>query len=267
MSMNITFLGTGTSHGVPTIDCMLDNYRFCPKNICRLSAQDPKHARTRSSLLVEWGGVFILIDVSLDFRQQALRERISRIDAVLLTHSHADHIGGMPDMRSYTGPERPPLPVYGSGETIDLLRKTFGYMFDPVTFVGGGIPRIETRVVSGPFTVAGKEIVPVSVTHGILRGCCGYRLGPLVYIPDMKKIDESELAKCAGAELLVLNCLRSEREHVSHMIMAESIALARRLRPGRCCFIHMCHDIHYEIDGRALDSWMEFAYDGQKITV
>jgi phosphoribosyl 1,2-cyclic phosphate phosphodiesterase len=263
--MKITFLGTGTSHGVPPLDCMIDGHATCTKDVCRLSETDPRHARTRSSILVEWDGKNILIDVSLDFRQQALRENIKRIDAVLLTHCHADHIGGLPDLRSYTKQKGDPLPVFGSPESIDALRRSFGYIFDPDTFVGGGIPNIETRTVCAPFEVVGKTAVPISVEHGPLKGCFGYRLGPLVYIPDMKSINEEELKKCAGAEVLVLNCLRDEREHLSHLILPQAMALARRIGPRQCCFIHMCHDIHYIIDRQGMENWMDFSYDGLKI--
>jgi phosphoribosyl 1,2-cyclic phosphate phosphodiesterase len=263
--MILTFLGTGTSHGVPTIDCMIDGRARCRKNVCRLSATDPRHARTRSSVLLGWDGRSVLIDVSLDFRQQALREKIMRIDAALVTHSHADHIGGIPDLRSYTRAADNPLPLYGSAESIGVIRNCYPYIFDPGTFVGGGIPHIETRVVNGPFPLFGQTVVPLSVRHGALAGCFGYRIGGLAYIPDMKTIDEGELRKCAGTEVLVLNCLRDEREHISHLILPQAIEIARRIRPERCYFIHMCHDIHYETDSAGLDDWMSFSYDGLRI--
>ena len=265
--MKITFLGTGTSHGVPPIDCMIEGYARCKKDVCKLSANDPKHARTRSSLLIEWDGAAICIDASLDFRQQALRERVKRIDALLITHGHADHIGGIPDVRSYTQHTGKALPLYGSAETVAAVRQSYGYVFNPHTFKGGGIPNIETRAIDGPFVLFGKQVVPLSVRHGDLEGCFGYRLGPLVYIPDMKSIGEAELRKCAGAEVLILNCLRDEREHISHLILPESIALARRIAPKRCYFIHMCHDIHYELDAAGLDEGMQFSYDGLRIEI
>jgi phosphoribosyl 1,2-cyclic phosphate phosphodiesterase len=263
--MKITFLGTGTSHGVPTLDCMIDGHARCRKNVCRLSAGDPKHARTRTSILLEWDGCNVLVDASLDFRQQALREKIMRLDAVLITHAHADHIGGMPDLRSYTRSAEKPLPLYGSAESVETVRQTYRYIFDPATFVGGGIPHIETRIVEGPFSLFGKTVQPIAVSHGSLTGCFGYRIGPLTYIPDMKTLTEMELQKCIGAEVLVLNCLRDEREHVSHLILPQAVALARRIGPKRCYFIHMCHDIHYETDGVGLDDWMSFSFDGLRI--
>jgi phosphoribosyl 1,2-cyclic phosphate phosphodiesterase len=265
--MNVTFLGTGTSHGVPTIDCMIDHRARCAKNVCELSATDPKHARTRSSVLVSWGDTNILIDASLDFRQQALREKIMRIDAVLVTHGHADHIGGMPDLRSYTRAAERPLPVYGSAESVGIIRRSFDYIFNPDTFVGGGIPHLETQAVTRPFSLFGKTVIPISVTHGALKGCLGYRIDNFTYIPDMHAIAPTELEKCRGTKVLVLNCLRDARPHVSHLILPEAMELARKIGPEKCYFIHMCHDIHYQADSRGLDDWMSFSYDGLHINV
>jgi phosphoribosyl 1,2-cyclic phosphate phosphodiesterase len=265
--MKIIFLGTGTSHGVPTIDCMIEEYARCKKDVCRQSERDPKHARTRTSILIEREGKAICIDASLDFRQQALREKVKRIDALFVTHCHVDHTGGIPDVRSYTRHAGKALPLYGSEESVRAIRKSYSYIFDPCTFQGGGIPNVETRVVTAPFELFGNQVIPISVRHGDLQGCFGYRLGPLVYIPDMKSIEDGELRKCTGAEVLILNCLRDEREHISHLILPESIALARRINPRRCYFIHMCHDIHYEFDGAGLDEWMHFSYDGLRIEI
>jgi len=265
--MKITFLGTGTSHGVPSIDCMLLGYSRCKKDVCRLSADDPKHRRMRSSIVIEINGKHILIDVSADFRQQALMWRIPKIDATLITHCHADHISGLPDIRSYTPPSSPPLPLFGSSETVDTIKQTFSYIFSSSTFVGGGIPRIDLNVLDRPISLFGVDITPLPVLHGNLKGCFGYRIGNVVYIPDMKSMEESVKDLAKKADCLILNCLRDEREHASHLILDQSIALARQLSPGRCYFIHMCHDIHYQQDATRLDEGMEFSYDGLSIEV
>jgi phosphoribosyl 1,2-cyclic phosphate phosphodiesterase len=265
--MDITFLGTGTSHGVPMLDCMIHDYARCRKNVCRLAESDQRHRRTRSSITASWNGKTVLVDASLDFRGQALRERILRIDAALITHSHADHIGGIPDLRSYDRARGRPLPLYGSPESITMIRSTYRYIFDPATFVGGGISSIDDYAVSGPFELFGETVSPIPVGHGNLEGCLGYRIGPVVYIPDMKTIDDAGIERCRGADTLILNCLRETPEHVSHLTLAESMALARKIAPRRCLFTHLSHDIHYELDGAALDPWMGFAFDGMKIAI
>lgn len=264
--MKITFLGTGTSHGVPSIDCMINQYRNCPKGVCRLATDNPMHRRTRSSILVQLNDYCILIDVSADFRAQILREQIRKIDAILITHSHADHIGGIPDIRSFTKDH--PLPIYGSNESITSIQKAFSYIFDPLTTIGGGIPKLEPYIVEGSLQLPGQiPVSTIAVEHGNLKGCFGYRIGPLAYIPDMKSIDQKNLDKLKGTEILVLNCLRNGPAHPTHLTLSESIELARKISPRLCYFIHMCHDIHYETDSKNLESWMNFSYDGLVLDV
>ena len=263
--MKILFLGTGTSHGVPSIDCMINEYSNCPKAVCKSSVQDKKHRRTRSSILIETAEGNILVDVSADFRYQALRESVKRIDAVLITHGHADHVGGIPDIRSYTTENA--LPFFGSSETVETIKKTFDYIFDPSTFVGGGIPKIKIDVIENEITMFGYRVTPIKVIHGSLRGAYGYRIGPVGYIPDMKAITDVEMSKLRGVDTLILNCLRVGPLHSSHLTLAESVRLAKQIGPRRCYFIHMCHDIHYELDSSELESWMEFSFDGLKIEI
>ncbi len=265
--VNITFLGTGTSHGVPSIDCMLGGHRHCPQDVCRLASTDAKHRRTRSSILVEFENRRVLVDVSPDFRTQALRERIGALDAVLITHCHSDHIGGIPDIRSYTARRNEPLDFFGSAESMDAIRASFRYIFDPNTFPGGGIPKIATNAMSGPFSLFGREVVPLHVAHGNLAGCFGYRLGAMAYIPDMKSVEPGVMDLMKDLDVLILNCLRPTREHASHMVLHQSVELARRLRPARCYFIHLSHEIHYQANAADLDEWMSFSYDGLTITL
>jgi phosphoribosyl 1,2-cyclic phosphate phosphodiesterase len=260
--MKITFLGTGTSHGVPSIDCMLNNFAQCPKGVCRLSRTDAKHARTRSSVLLEYDGSHVLVDVSSDFRQQALREKIPKLDAVLITHCHADHIGGIPDIRSYTARREKPLDFYGSSESMAGIRNSFPYIFDPNAFWGGGIPRIALTATDEPLELFGKNVTPLPVEHGGLSGCFGFKIGAVAYIPDLKSLRFPAQRMLAGLDLLIINCLRETKEHSSHLILEQSMMLAREIKPRRCCFIHMSHDIHYQIDGTKLDPWMQFSYDG-----
>lgn len=266
--MKLTFLGTGTSHGVPAIDCMMNDYVKCPQDVCRASAQDPKHARLRSSLLVQSNGHNILIDTSLDFRMQMLLNKVSRLDAVLLTHAHEDHIGGLPDIRSYCKNGQA-LPVYGSMTTIENLRQRFSYIFDPPDMLGGGIPVLDPRIVDNgqTFELLGLEITAAEVVHGSLKGCFGYRIGNIGYISDIKSMPKEALHIFKDLEILILNALRRAPEHSTHLTLEQSVNLARRLNPKSCYFIHMSHDIHYQQDQKFLPHGMTFAYDGQSVEV
>jgi len=263
--MEIIILGSGTSHGVPSIDCMLDGYANCPKNVCRESLGDPRHKRTRSSIVAAYNGRRVLVDVSSDFREQALRERIPAIDAVLITHAHADHISGIPDIRSYTREHA--VPMYGSQESVDRIRQSFDYIFNPPEMRGGGIPRIELLAIDRPFELFGETVIPLAVEHGSLRGAYGFRIGPLAYIPDLKTMPQESMDSLRGVRCLIIDALRDERPHSTHIILPESIALARQIRPEKTYFTHLCHTIHYVADSGKLDDTMMFAYDGLKITL
>jgi phosphoribosyl 1,2-cyclic phosphate phosphodiesterase len=246
---------------------MLSGYSLCRKGVCRAAHEDPRQQRSRSSILVEYDGMHVLVDVSSDFRLQALRERIPKIDAVLITHCHSDHIGGIPDIRSYTAHRKAPLPFYGSEESMNVIRTSFPYIFNPDAFVGGGIPRISTNSVDGAFPLFGETVTCLPVEHSGLSGSIGYRIAGMAYIPDLKSLHDSTPGLLCGIDVLVLNCLRETKTHASHLTLEQSIALAREIRPKRCFFIHMSHDIDYRTDTAKLDDWMAFSYDGLKIEV
>ncbi len=258
--MKITFLGTGTSHGVPPIDCMMTGYAKCPKGVCRKARTDPRHSRTRTSVLLEKGGKTLIADVSADFRQQALRNNIRRIDAVALSHGHIDHFGGLPDIRSYTDAADEPIEVYGSNETLDTVRQAFPYMFEARTGRGKGVPRLKMINLADTQIIVGFKVTPVPVEHGTLKECLGLRIDDIGYVPDVKRMSPQSEELLKGLNVLILNCLRDEREHPTHMLLSQSMDLARRLSPKRCYFIHMTHDIDYETDGKRIDNWMEFSY-------
>jgi len=275
--MRLTFLGTGTSHGVPTIDCMLDDYAHCPRDVCRKALTDRRHRRLRASIWVETEGLSFLIDTSQDFRQQVLEQRVGRIDAVLYTHGHADHIYGLPDIRSFCRVQGHALDVYGSAETVRILRASFSYVFYPPEMVGGGIPSLEDHVlsqhlagvydpviVSSPSAGLSVEVQPVGVVHGPLSGCVGYRVGDMAYLPDVHEIPEVSLALLCGLDLLVINCLRF-RPHATHLSLSQTLDYVARLAPRRCLLTHMAHDIDYQIDSAELPEGVAFAYDGQVV--
>jgi len=261
--MRIIFLGTGTSHGVPALDCMLGTFRNCRRDLYLRRRADRYLARTRASIAVETDEGTLLIDTSQDFRQQMLESRLPRIDAVLFTHTHADHVHGLPDIRSYCWRREGAMPVYGSSETLAELRASFRYVFErPEGYVGGGIPSLEPHVLDGrPSRILGLTVTPIPVEHGPLNGCYGYRLNDVAYLPDVKRIPETSKALLADLDLLILNCLRP-REHVSHLSMQESLAYVGELAPRRCLLTHMTHDIDPAVHGRILPKNVAFAYDG-----
>ncbi len=262
--MKLLFLGTGTSHGVPAIDCMLNNFARCPKGVCAAAFSDARHNRTRCSIVVEYDGKSVLIDVSPDFRHQVLREKVMRIDAVLITHCHADHIGGIPDIRSYT---HRPLPFFASRESAARIRQAFDYVFNPPEMRGGGIPDIDLHEIDAPFELFGAAVTPIAVEHGSLKGAYGYRIGELAYVPDLKSMSQEGKQKLRGVKCLVVDALRDERPHSTHMILPESIALARELGAQRTYFTHLAHNIHYQLDSAILDDTMAFAYDGLRVEI
>ena len=247
--MKVTFLGTGTSTGVPVIGC---SCRVC-------TSADPRNRRLRPSVLLEWDSRKILVDSSTDFRQQALQHRIDRLDAVLYTHCHADHVMGLDDLRIYNFRQRADLPVYGSAGTLEDLRRTFWYAFTH-TQEGGGKPRLDLRVVGGPFDLFGTQVVPVPLLHGDLE-VSGYRIGNFAYCTDCNRVPPASFEALAGLEVLVIDALRP-KPHPTHFSLPETLALLEVLKPGRAYLIHMSHDIEHSETESALPPFVRLAFDG-----
>ena len=234
--MKLTFLGTGTSQGVPVIGCRC---RVC-------TSPDRRDHRLRTSAMVETHGVRLVIDAGPDFRYQMLRTGVRHIDGILLTHEHKDHIGGLDDVRAFNFVDYPPtihrVDIYASPRTLACVRKDFDYAFAQDKY--RGVPEIELHEidVTRPFTVKGVEIVPVSGHHSERFTVTGYRIGPLAYLTDFKTIEDREVEKLLGVDTLVVNALRF-KEHYSHFNVAEALALIRRVEPRRAWLTHMSHDI------------------------
>lgn len=252
----VTFLGTGTSHGVPMIGC------DCAT--CR--SMDPRDRRLRPSIYLEVPGrTSILVDSATDLRQQALANGITRVDAVLYTHSHADHILGLDELRRFNMIQRAPIPCYADAPTWDALKRTFFYVFDGVEREGGGIPQLEPREIVGPFEVSGVRVEPVPLLHGRLP-ILGFRFGSLAYLTDCSAIPAASWPLVVGVETLVIDALR-HKPHATHFNVEQALAAVERIAPRRTFFTHMAHDLpHVETCAR-LPRGVELAYDGLVLDV
>jgi phosphoribosyl 1,2-cyclic phosphate phosphodiesterase len=273
LSLKITLLGTGTSHGVPMIGCACD--------VCR--STDPRDQRTRPSILIEIEKPgpkdpayvrpslvadavrTILVDTSTDLRAQALAHGIARVDAILFTHSHADHILGLDEVRRFNVLQRGPMPCYGDERTLDDLRQTFSYIFDQATIPGGGTPQILLTRIVGPFSLGGVEILPVPIFHGP-RPILGFRLGSFAYLTDCNRIPDESWPLLAGIRTLVIDALR-ERPHPTHFTVSEALEAVARVAPERAYFTHVCHDLPHAATCARLPEGVELAYDGLVLDV
>ena len=251
--MKLTFLGTGTSCGVPVIGCQCE--------VCQSS--DPRDKRTRCSVLVETENTRLLIDCGPDFRQQILPQPFRKIDGILITHSHYDHMGGMDDIRPYC--QFGEINVYADPFAKESMLEMLPYCFAENRYPGVPAIGLHEILPHVAFNIGDFEILPFEVMHGKLP-ILGYRIGPLAYITDMKTIDEAEMNYLEGVEVLVVNALRFTKPHHSHQLVDDAIAFAQRVGARRTLLIHMCHDIglHEEVNQK-LPAGIELAYDGQEI--
>jgi len=251
--MKLLFLGTGTSSGVPAILCNCD--------VCR--SETPRNRRLRSSLLLTIGGRNILVDTATDLREQALRYRFSRIDAILFTHAHADHIHGIDEVRIFCFHQGAAIPAYGNQETIATIHRQFPYIFVPEEERESFSPRITTHILDGPFHLFGFEIIPVPIRHG-KQTIYGYRSGPVAYLSACNGIPEESEALLQGLDLLILDALR-DKPHPTHFSLKEAVAVAQRIGAGQTLFTHMAHQLDHETVNRSLPPNMALAYDGQTL--
>jgi len=253
--LKITFLGTGTSHGVPMIGCACAT--------CRSS--DPRDSRLRPSIFVETGRARVLVDAGPDLRQQALTHRISAVDAILFTHGHADHILGMDDVRRFNALQRSAMPCYGDPQTLDDIRRMFAYVFDPATPKGGGLPRLQLFTIAGSFCVADLDVQPIPIFHGD-RPILGYRFDTFAYLTDCSRIPEEAWPLLDGLDVLVLDALRV-RPHPTHFSLDEAVATAARVAAKQTFFTHMCHDLAHAPTCARLPPGVTLAHDGLVLNV
>ncbi len=244
-------LGTGTSHGVPMIGCNCGT--------CR--STDPRDRRLRPSIYIDVPDrARILIDTAIDLRQQALTHGITRVDTVLFTHAHADHILGLDDLRNFNALQGSPIPCFANRESWETIRRQFSYVFEGPLQIGGGVPQLTTNEIAGPFFIKGIKVVPVPLWHGKLP-ILGFRFGNFAYLTDCNRIPDESFQLVEGIDVLVLDALRDE-PHETHFTIAEALEVVRRIAPQRTYFTHMTHDLPHAKTNARLPEGVELAYDG-----
>lgn len=250
-ALRVRVLGCGTSSGVPTIGCDCD--------VC--TSDDPRNNRLRSSLYIEKGDVRLLVDCGPDFRQQALRERIRRVDALFITHTHADHINGIDDLRAINWAQQGSIDVLSNAKTLESLSAIYGYCFNPPQ-LGGGVPKLKFHPLEAGKTETfhGLEVTAIPVFHGKIP-ILGFRFDDFAYLTDVSFIPETSFPLLKGIDTLVLSALRN-RPHETHFSVEQAVAEATRLAPRQTYFIHMTHDLDYEKTNESLPDNMRLLYDG-----
>jgi phosphoribosyl 1,2-cyclic phosphate phosphodiesterase len=250
-SASVLVLGTGTSHGVPMIGC----------DCSTCTSTDPRDRRSRASILIrDRIGHAVLVDTTPDLRSQALAHNVRRVDAIVYTHSHADHVMGLDEVRRFNVLQKSAIPCYGDERTLDDLRRIYSYIFEADTQMGGGIPKVTLTRIAGDFCVGSLTIAPIPLMHGS-RQILGYRVGTFAYLTDCSAIPDASWPLLAGVRTLILDALR-ERPHPTHLSVDQALEIVRRLRPERAYFTHMCHDLPHAATCARLPGGVELAYDG-----
>ena len=257
MPIKVTFLGTGTSQGVPLIACGCE--------VC--TSSHPKDKRLRSSILIETAATRLVIDSGPDFRQQMLRERIKRLDAVVFTHEHKDHVAGLDDIRAFNFRQKQDIPVFAESRVLRQLQQEFAYIFAEQKYPG--VPQVSLHPIESdtePFDVLGVAVQPIRALHYRLP-VLGFRIGGFVYMTDANYLAPEALDLLRGADTIVLNALRRE-PHISHFTLGQAVEILEELRPRRAYLTHISHQLgrHREVEAE-LPPWIRLAYDGLKIEV
>jgi phosphoribosyl 1,2-cyclic phosphate phosphodiesterase len=253
--LTVTFLGSGTSTGVPVVGCS------CA--VC--TSPNPKNNRLRQSVKIEAAGKHLIIDTTPDLRLQLLRHPIPRLDFVLFTHSHSDHLMGLDDIRPFNFFQREPIHVFASPWTALAIRKAFGYIWDD-TQIGGGKPQVELHEIDGPFTHEGIHVVPLPVRHGQWT-IYGYRIGPFAYITDTNGIPEESMRLLEGVDTLALDGLRPYPQHPTHFTIEEAVAAALQIGARQTFLIHLTHDVDHDQQEATLPPSIRLAYDGLRLSL
>jgi phosphoribosyl 1,2-cyclic phosphate phosphodiesterase len=253
MHATLTVLGSGTSVGVPTIGC------DCA--VCR--SPDPRDRRTRPSVMLSYNDRNVVIDTTPDFREQALRETITQLDAVLYTHTHADHILGIDDLRPLTYKHKPgKMPLYAAPRACQFLRNMFGYIFEPA-YKFGGLPQLDLHPIEGPVELFGARFEPLDVIHGETP-ILGFRFGSAAYLTDHSEVPAETLQKLEHLDILFLDALRY-KPHPTHSTVEQSLRIVHEVKPKRTFFTHICHDLAHESANAALPPGVQLAFDGMKL--
>jgi len=246
----VLVLGTGTSHGVPMIGC----------DCATCTSTDPRDRRYRASILIQADGASVLVDTTPDLRSQALAHNVRRVDAIVYTHSHADHVMGLDEVRRFNILQRSAIPCYGDERTLKDLRRIYAYIFDSDTPPGGGLPQVVMTRIAGEFCVGPATFVPVPILHGS-RTILGYRIGSFAYLTDCSSVPDASWPLLEGVHTVVLDALR-ERPHPTHLSVNQALGVIDRLRPERAYLTHMCHDLPHAATCARLPAGVELAYDG-----
>lgn len=253
--MTITILGSGTSHGIPVVGCC------CP--VC--TSDNPLNKRTRASILFSDETTNILIDTATEFRLQAVREGIKRLEAVLYTHSHADHLHGLDDIRPLT--RENPLDLYASAKDIDDIKERFPYIFRKNAQTGGGIPRVINHILEdSPFWIGNVKIEPVAIKHGVLDIYGFIFNNKAAYITDCSYIPDNSLKQLNSLDVLIIGALRY-KPHPTHFNIEQALGIIKKISPRRAYLTHLSHDVDHDILSNQLPEGIQPAYDGLRITL
>jgi phosphoribosyl 1,2-cyclic phosphate phosphodiesterase len=253
MPLKVTFLGTGTSTGVPVVGCRC---RVC-------TSESPRNKRLRQSVKIESAGRHFLIDTTPDLRLQLLRHPIPRLDFILFTHSHSDHLMGLDDIRPFNFRQRESIHAYANEKTAKAVRRAFSYIWND-SQIGGGKPQLELHVVDGPFRHEGVEVVPIPVAHGDWT-ILGFRIGPFAYITDTNGIPPASIELLRGVEVLALDGLRPHPPHPTHFTVDEAISASRAIGARETWLIHLTHEIDHDSFDATLPDGVKLAYDGLEL--